>query len=318
VNHCFLRHVTTWLLAVCSLSWNLVTGTISAGDTRSQGSCLNGTCFESADDAGCRCEGPKTLFNWFGGPEGEEEEEEESPIETDRPDFTEASTTVGRGRVQLEMGYTYIRDDEDGTRVDAHSYPETLLRVGMLAEWFEFRLAWNYAVEKTTVAGASSTISNPEDLYVGVKLALTEQVGIFPEMALMPQMTVPTAPVVDGFGTGEVMPGVNWLYGWDINDFLAAGGSSQVNRARDDAGEFYTEFAQSFTIGYGLTDKLGAYTEWFALIPHGAAEAKPEHYFNGGFTYLLSNDLQLDIRAGVGLNEHADDFFIGSGASYRY
>jgi hypothetical protein len=80
----------------------------------------------------------------------------------------------------------------------------------------------------------------------------------------------------------------------------------------------YTDWAQSWTVAYSLTDKLGAYTEWFALFPHNSNTAKPEHYFNGGFTILLSNDIQWDIRVGTGLNKSADDYFVGSGISIRF
>jgi hypothetical protein len=298
------------------------------------GMLLAGSAIEAAEIMHRRCGlyEQKTLMLW-PGQEPPDEEEEEGPIETDRPDFTEASSTVGRGRVQLELGYTYIRDDEDGSSVRAHSFPETLLRVGMFADWFEFRIAWNFGVHRETQNGISITISEPEDLYLGVKLALTEQDGIWPEMALLPQMTVPTAPVtgmvlfqhplptdLGGFGTGEVMPGINWLYGWDVTESWTAAGSTQVNRALDDSGVFYEEFAQSVTIGYGWTERLRHYTEWFAFFPHGAADpgTRPEHYFNGGFTYLVTDNFQLDIRAGVGLNSAAGDFFAGAGAAYRY
>src|SRR5690554_3760859 len=49
---------------------------------------------------------PKTLFQWSRSQEEDEGEEPEAeePLQTDRPDFTEASTTVGRGRAQLEFG----------------------------------------------------------------------------------------------------------------------------------------------------------------------------------------------------------------------
>jgi hypothetical protein len=270
----------------------------------------------------------RTLFLWPGQ---EPSDDEEVPFATDRPDFTEASSTVGRGRVQLEFGYTFIQDDEDGARVRAQSFPETLLRVGVLADWLEFRMAWNYGIERTTEGGVSTTISEPEDLYLGVKLWLTEQDGIFPEMALVPQMTVPSAPVLTepfaplfqptrAFGTGEVMPGVNWLYGWDIGEIGYIAGSTQGNRALDDAGVFYTEFAQSVTVGYVWTERLTQYTEWFAFFPHGAVDpgTQPEHYLNGGFTYLVADNFQVDVRAGYGLNRAADDFFAGTGAAFRY
>jgi hypothetical protein len=63
---------------------------------------------------------------------------------------------------------------------------------------------------------------------------------------------------------------------------------------------------------------VGAYAEWYGLMPNGAATARPEHYFNGGFTYLLCDNMQFDIRAGVGLNDVADDYFVGTGLSIRF
>ena len=114
-------------------------------------------------------------------------------------------------------------------------------------------------------------------------------------------------------------PGINWIYAWEINDCISTAGSTQGNRRIDGAtGNSYLEIAQSWTIAYTLSDKLGAYTEWFALIPSGADTARTEHVFNGGFTWLLSNDVQFDIRAGWGLNEAAPDFFTGTGVSMRF
>ena len=52
-----------------------------------------------------------------------------------------------------------------------------------------------------------------------------------------------------------------------------------------------------------------------AITLDGLSGGRPEHYIDGGFTYLLNNDTQLDIRAGQGLNPSADDFFAGVGFS---
>jgi len=286
-------------------------------------SCVNGTCMESACARNGCCPPEclldrKTLFSWDGLDNADDAGDEEEPIKTDRPDFTESSSTVGRGTIQLESGYTFIHDSSGGVEVSVHSFPEMLWRVGVLADWLELRLGWNYSVERVRVGGAAATADGAEDLYLGIKLALTEQDGILPEMALMPQMTVPTGARV--FMSDEVMPGLNWLYSWDLNECISAGGSTQANRAIEGSGNFYTEFAQSATIGYTLTERLGAYTEWFALFPHEAVDpdTEVEHYFNGGFTFLVNNNVQLDIRAGLGLNEAADNFFTGSGASFRW
>jgi hypothetical protein len=43
-----------------------------------------------------------------------------------------------------------------------------------------------------------------------------------------------------------------------------------------------------------------------------------EHYADGGFTFLVNDNLQFDIRAGVGLNRRADNFFTGAGLAVRF
>jgi hypothetical protein len=269
---------------------------------------------------GCRCSifNQPTLFRWAnqptgeGGPPGLDE-----PLASDRPDFTEASTTVGRGVLQIETGYTYAYDDDGTDRVRSHSYPETLVRLGVLADWLELRFAYNHATESTSTAGGPFVdVTGAEDIYLGSKIGLTSQHGWLPEMALMPQMTIPTG--ADEFTADELLPGVNWLYGWDITDRLSTAGSSQINKSVDDDGTDYVEFAQSWTFGFGWTDRLSSYAEFFCFVPSGASTAKPEYYADGGFTFGVTNNLQLDVRGGVGLNDAATDYFVGSGAVVRF
>ena len=261
--------------------------------------------------------GPGTLMRWSydgdsdGGPDLNE------PLVTDRPDFTESSVTVGYGVAQLETGYTFTYDSEGDDRVSSHSFPESLLRLGMFAEWFEFRIDWNYAVEQSDIGGVEDTVSGAEDLGLGVKLALTPQDGILPETAIILQMTVPSGS--SEFTANEVLPGFNYLYGWDINESWSTGGSTAINNQTDDVtADSYTEFSQSWTVGYSWSDDVGSYAEWYVLAPTSADTNHTQNYFNGGFTVLLNDNIQWDIRAGVGLNEAADDFFAGSGLSVRY
>jgi hypothetical protein len=259
----------------------------------------------------------KTLLQWSYGTSFEGGPDVYAPLVTDRPDFTEASVTVGYGVAQVESGYTFTYDSNDDERTRTHSFPETLVRLGAIAEWFELRLDWNYLAEETEIAGLEDTTTGAEDLGLGIKLALTPQEDILPETAIILQLTVPTGS--SEFTAGEVQPGFNYLYAWDLNDDWSTGGSTGINAETDDETEdSYTLVSQSWTIGRSWTEHLGSYTEWYSLIPASADTASTESYFNGGFTVLLNNDLQWDIRAGVGLNEAADDFFGGSGVSFRY
>ena len=80
----------------------------------------------------------------------------------------------------------------------------------------------------------------------------------------------------------------------------------------------FTQFAQSFSLGDEFNDKVRGYTEYYVLSPIGADTNPAQNYIDGGFTVLINKDVQWDIRAGVGLNEGADDFFTGTGLSIRY
>lgn len=304
-----------WLVCMCGC------GTF---DRPSVESCGNVVCQEPESNL--------TLLKWAVMKADNEEKENDrngdelgarndprsKPLQSDRPDFTEASTTVGKGVVQFEGGYTYTRDREGNTTTTPHSYPQSLLRIGLFADWFEFRLGQDFSDIRTT-GEVNSHITGAEDTYLGIKLALTEQAKFLPETALILQATIPTGH--SSLTADLTLPGINFLFSWEvIKDKIDIGGSLQVNKAVDDLGSSYFEIAQSLTVGYTLTERLGAYTEWYALYPSGALSPNigPQYYFDGGFTYKVTKNIQFDINAGIGLNREADDYFIGSGIVLRF
>ena len=257
---------------------------------------------------------PGTLFRWSAYPQVAGGPQLDEPLETDRPDFTEASVTVGRGVAQVEFGYTYTSGGDGAGR--EQSYGEPLLRYGVLADWLEFRMAV-FPVRSETGSGAAKTVeSGFADLYLGFKIGLTPQADWLPEIALMPQMNVPSGKAA--LSSPSVSPGVCTIYGWELTDEWSMAGQSQWNRAFEDDDDSYLEFSQAWVFSRSLSDELGMYVEWFALWPSGASRVRAEHYIDGGFTYLISDDIQLDIRAGKGLTGASDDWFLGTGLSVRF
>ncbi len=262
---------------------------------------------------------PKTLFAWSVGEREPSEGEEEDPrLVTDRPHFSEASSLVGLGVVQVEMGYSLFRDESPGSVIQTQSFPEPLLRMGLFAEWFEFRLGYNYLVQRATrPISDPTTLSGSDDLYVAAKLALAEQVAFLPEVALFPQMRVPTGG--RDFTSGQVMPGFNLAYSWKINQLIELECNTQLNRRVDDTNHFYSEFIQTANIEYDISKRLGAFTEWLCFVPNGAVSAQTQHYFHGGFVYFVTPNIQLDLHSAVGLSEASSDLaFTGGGLSIRF
>ena len=192
-----------------------------------------------------------------------------------------------------------------------------LWRIGMLAEWFEFRVFYNYDInDQTFPSGNHLHLRGSEDLELGAKICLTPQEGILPAMGLIPVMSVPTG--APGITEGEVMPGLQWAYQWEFNKKVSLGMTTFVERQRDDLGNIFVEFAQSGSFDIELTKKLAMYNELYLISPTGRTDEQVQYYYDGGFTYHVTNNLQLDIEAGVGLNRAANDYFAGSGLVVRY
>jgi len=262
--------------------------------------------------------GPKTLLEWSNSSDDEPDEEDPNPrIITDRPHFAEAASLVGLGRVQIETGYTYFLDGDSGTRVQRHSFPEPLIRIGLFREWFEFRFAYNYLIEQTDNVMGRSLLRGSDDIYIGAKVALAEQSGLFPELTIFPQMKVPSGH--PNFTSGEVLPGMNFAYAWMITEKLELEANTQVNRRRDDdIDHFYTEIFQTFNFEYDLHERIMLFNEFVLVSPVGALAASCQYYEHAGIHLFIMPNFQLDIHAGVGLNRAADDMFGGSGLSWRW
>jgi len=155
--------------------------------------------------------GPKTLLEAVtGSDEANKNASDDERLDPDRPHFPEASTAVGKDRAVLESGYTLSK----GSSFLSQSYPEALLRVGMFADWFEFRIGHNFLHEEEKTGGMTAVRSGAQDLYLGMKFALTPQKDVLPAIAVIPQMTVPIGSST--LTANRVLPGLNVDMSWEI------------------------------------------------------------------------------------------------------
>ncbi len=244
------------------------------------------------------------------------------PLITDRPDFTESTEAVPAGHVQLEVGYTFTFDREGTDRTRDHAAPELLLRIG-LVENLELRIGWDgYSwtesqFEAESRSGRRTTREDwtrgANDLSLGFKYKLVEQDGWIPHFGVLGAITVPSGSA--GFSSGDVDPELILLWAYDLTDSLAIAGNVGFALPTENGSRFFQTSA-SVSIAIAVTDRLGAYAEYFGFYPNTEG-SDSAHTINGGLTYLISNDFQIDVRIGAGLNEEADDFFTGVGFARR-
>ena len=261
---------------------------------------------------------PEATGFWFSEPA-----ELSGPLVTDRPDFTESTDAVPRGHFQLEMGYTFTYDREKTDRVRDHTAPEFLLRVGLFDD-FELRLGWDgYSwsenlFEGRTRAGRSVTredsTQGSNDLSIGFKYKFLEQAGLRPHFGVIGALSAPSGSA--GVSSGGVDPEAVLLWAYDVTDWFSVAGNVGLAVPTGADGRFF-QTSSSVALAFALTDELGTYVEYFGFYPN-ANDSDAAHSLNGGFTYLITDNFQLDVRAGFGLNEEADDFFTGVGFSWRW
>ncbi len=245
------------------------------------------------------------------------------PLITDRPDFTESTEAVPTGHVQLEAGYTFTFDREGTDRVRDHAAPEFLLRIG-LVENLELRIGWDgYSwtesqFEGETRSGRRTThetwSQGANDLSLGFKYKLVEQDGWIPHFGVIGAITVPSGSA--GVSSGDVDPEIVFLWAYDITESFAVAGNVGLAAPTDDDDRFF-QVSASLSAAVALSEKVGAYVEYFGFYPN-AEHSDAAHSVNGGLTYLINNNFQIDWRIGAGLNEEADDFFTGVGFAFRF
>jgi predicted porin len=97
---------------------------------------------------------------------------------------------------------------------------------------------------------------------------------------------------------------------------FSVGGSASVIYSSTD-GDRFVQGAGSVLVGYAISDKIGAFAEYFLISPNSKGSGTA-HYVDFGVTYLLTDRTQLDATAGFGLNDESDKFFVGGGVSFLF
>ena len=225
------------------------------------------------------------------------------PIATDRPDFTEGTSSVALGRVQVEAGTTLAADLSAETVLGG---PEVLLRAGVgrvFGRGVEARV-----VLPDAAAPVASRLRTDEatfgDAAVGVKAELGRVGGW--DAALIADVTLPVgtdgappsprALVALGREVGRVSVGTQAEALWDREADRVLVGATLVG-------------------GLGLTERVSAFLEVAAsALPEGPAAV----VLHSGVTLALGEALQLDVHGGAGVTRTAPDVFVGAGVGVRF
>jgi hypothetical protein len=227
-------------------------------------------------------------------------------IETDRPDQTETPFLVPRGWFQAEVGFNKENHDNNDYIL---VLPTALLKYGV-SKKFEARLEVNELSEHAQLIPNPKTTTGLSPVEIGAKIFLAEERGLRPKTSFIAHVGMPflgSRP----FRTPHLSPSFRFTMQNSLTNAIALGYNvgAEWNGISTTPSWLYT-----FAPGFNLGERWYAYVEAFGYITKGEM---PQHNFDGGITYFLSNNAKLDVSGGVGLSPESFKNYVAVGFSFR-
>jgi hypothetical protein len=242
--------------------------------------------------------------------------DDDDTINPDRPDVTESSQVVGKGRVQLETGLNWDRRRDPDAHERTLTMP-TVLRIG-LSGTFELSVATDgrtivHASDPTT--GAHTTSADWADLTAGVKWHAADQDGARPSLGVIANVLLPTGSRAlrgAGFRPMVAVP-AEWDLGHDWSLALMPG----IGRDSDDGGSRYTYGVLAASVTRAFGERLHGFAEVAAPQIARAAHGGTQLQADAGVSWLVNKDCQVDAMVVRGLHRNTPELSLAVGISVR-
>ncbi len=228
-------------------------------------------------------------------------------IRSDRPGQTIGPFSVGTGVLQQQFGGSYLGTANDPQAQRGYDL-ESVIRFG-LSETFELNTGFNYTSQSVrTVTDERFANNGVSNLRLGCRYTIRQVDGWKPALGIQLTLQLPVgatpyrpdylAPSI----TGILAQPLGERFSHNLITTLSYNGIDPV------PGGFY-----AYSMGYSITDKLGVFVE-----PYGSYRGDDYvQSFDGGLSYNLTDDTQLDLFGGGSVGEEIDSYFVSLGFSWR-
>lgn len=244
----------------------------------------------------------------------------QAQISSDRLGFSNAAATVSQGTFQAELGYSFINTSDafgDESQLN-HNIGELFLRYGV-TDAFELRAGVGSLQLIETADPTALGETTYESGYFGpsveakVRLAQTATTTISAfSSTQLPLRTGFFSDIPDDRAQQTLALLVDGALGENISLTVNGGASffwsGGVQEDRDVSAIFIP------TLSFAINEQAGAYVGYFGQY----TDNLNTNFVEGGFTYLVSPDTQVDINTGFRIDDNADQFFVGLGLAQRF
>ena len=222
----------------------------------------------------------------------------------DRPTQTASAFIVPEGYFQFEGGYIYENETSETQNI---SFSSMLLKYGLFKN-FELRFATEYNKIEST---GWSDISGFSPVSIGAKIHVNKEKGWIPQIAFLTHINISKTGSKDfmqDYHSSQMAMTFNHI----INDAWSIGYSVGVEFPSDVS---YSVGTYTFVSGFAITEKIGAFIEAYGDF---SKYMYADNKVNGGVTFLVFPNLQLDFAGGFGLSQYSADNYFGLGLIYMF
>lgn len=237
-------------------------------------------------------------------------------INADRPDFADSSSTVGKGRFQVEMGVAGERR-RDAQSSEHNSSTPLLLRYGV-SEDLELRLD----TDGRSVSRSDDLLSHTRqrssgyaDVSPGLKWHVQDQRGALPAIGVLVHVDIDSgSPALRGKGK---RPMLRLATEWDLPGDMSLGLMHGLVADRNDEGRHFGAAMFGAVLDKEWTARWRSFVELAAPRIARARNGGNVLTADVGSVYLLTPNCQVDVALMRGLNKNAPDLAWTVGLSFR-
>jgi hypothetical protein len=85
-----------------------------------------------------------------------------------------------------------------------------------------------------------------------------------------------------------------------------------------DKEDHFNQWAPSVVLKAPVGERWAVHAEYFGLFSTGKENEFTRHFFSPGAHYLVTENLEVGVRVGWGLNDQSARFFSNVGFGWRY
>ncbi len=239
------------------------------------------------------------------------------PICADRPAKATGTCTVPAGMLQFETGLAdWSLTNEGGARAGLLTIGASTLKFGVSAN-SDFEIAFTpYARLTTSGPGTGSTTSGLGDLTFRYKWRATRD-GAPVQVAAIPFVKVPTA--AHDIGDGKLEGGLAVPVAFTLTGPVSVTLGPEADFLADvDGGGRHVALINVVNVSAPVAPRLTLAGELWSSFNFDPAGTVRQASADGALAYAVSNELQLDAGANIGLTSATPDVELYAGISTRF